>query len=337
MSQRRLGRGSIHVLHPSGGSSEGDIPCDQCGTSFALKYAYQQIAVRDRSWRVCSQQCREAVIAGVRPRDGGAQREPFRLAVINQKGGTGKTTTAVNLAAGLAEAGRRVLLVDCDPQGHVAVSLGVRGARGLYHLLVENADPRSCIVEVDDHLHLMTSNETLASAEILLARMNEGRDRILRTRMASVTEYDFVLMDCGPSLSLLNTNALTWADEVLVPVSCDFLSLVGVRQILKTLKNVNELLLHPVRVFDMLPTFHDQRNRISNESIRSLKSHFHDRVLPPVRVNTRLKEAPSHHKTIFEYAPRSRGADDYRRLVRQVLRRTSDRTGASDESQAAGR
>jgi chromosome partitioning protein len=237
---------------------------------------------------------------------------------LNQKGGTGKTTTAVNLAAGLADQGHRVLLIDVDAQGHVGVSLGVRGERSLYHIVVEGADPADCIVPINEHLHVITSNETLASAEIFLARMDEGRDRILRGRMASITNYDYVLLDCGPSLSLLNMNALTFADELLVPVSCDFLSLVGVRQILKTVRHVNELLLHPIRILGVLPTFYDQRNRISDESVKSMQSHFRDRVLPPIRVNTRLKEAPSHRQTIFEYAPYSRGAADYRRLVRWV-------------------
>jgi chromosome partitioning protein len=265
----------------------------------------------------CSEGCRNRILDGGGT-SAGVSTGPVRIAILNQKGGTGKTTTAVNLAAGLADQGHRVLLVDVDAQGHVGVSLGVRGERSLYHIVVEGADPAACVVPINENLHVITSNETLASAEIFLARMDEGRDRILRARMASITQYDYVLLDCGPSLSLLNMNALTFADELLIPVSCDFLSLVGVRQILKTVRHVNELLLHPIRILGVLPTFYDQRNRISDESVKSMQSHFRDRVLPPIRVNTRLKEAPSHRQSIFDYAPYSRGAADYRRLVRWV-------------------
>jgi chromosome partitioning protein len=137
--------------------------------------------------------------------------------------------------------------------------------------------------------------------------------------MAGISNYDFIIMDCGPSLSVLNQNALTYADHIIIPVSCDYLSLVGVKQILRTLKKVNELLLHPVSILGVVPTFFDVRTRISVEAVSTLKSYFKDRVLPPIRINTRLKEAPGHKKTIFEYAPDSRGSQDYRRMVKAVV------------------
>ncbi len=332
MSRSGMARGSVHFLR---GAGEGESTCAQCGARFELRYAYQQVALRDREALVCSRECRTALMEDVERAAPRPTRGPARIAVLNQKGGTGKTTTAVNLASGLALEGKRVLLVDCDAQGHVGISLGMRGKRSLYHVIVEGRDPLECIAPVTDNLHLLTSNELLASAEIYLARRDEGRDRILRERMASVTGYDYIILDCGPSLSLLNMNALTYADQLLVPVSCDFLSLIGVRQILRTVAQVNRLLLHPVRILGVLPTFHDQRNKISNESIASLKSHFKDRVLPPIRVNTRLKEAPSHRKSIFEYAPYSRGAADYRRLVRWVVREVESDKGRDDGAKDA--
>lgn len=334
MTQGRHGFGAVHYLRRSS-TEEGSEECAVCGANFEFRYAFQQIALRERTLKVCSQACRERVMNGVGSSRAG--RSPIRIAVLNQKGGTGKTTTAVNLAAGLADEGYKVLLIDVDAQGHVGISLGVRGEKTLYHVIVEGASVPDCVVPLSDNLHCLTSNETLASAEIFLARMNDGRDRILRSRMASVTEYDYVLLDCGPSLSLLNMNALTFADELLVPVSCDFLSLVGVRQILKTVRHVNELLLHPIRILGVLPTFYDQRNRISDESIKSMQSHFKDRVLPPIRVNTRLKEAPSHKQTIFDYAPYSRGAADYRRLVRWVANHFESQRRARDGQEAAHR
>jgi chromosome partitioning protein len=246
---------------------------------------------------------------------GGESRRHYGLAVLNQKGGTGKTTTAVSLASGLARAGKRVLLIDCDAQGHVGVSLGVESRRSLYHVLVEGQPLSECVAEAMPGLDVLTANETLASAEVYLARLDGARDRLLRQRLGHVGAYDYVLLDCAPSLSLLTMNALTVAEGILVPVSCDYLSLVGVKQILKTVRHVNELLSHPVQILGVLPTLYDPRNRISDESIASLRAHFGDRVLPPIRVNTRLKEAPSHGRPIFDYAPDSRGAEDYARLV----------------------
>ncbi|QED30257.1 ParA family protein [Microvenator marinus] len=249
----------------------------------------------------------------------------MRIAILNQKGGTGKTTTTVSLAAGLAEAGHRVLVIDVDSQGHVGVSLGVEGKHTIYHVVVEEIPLERCVVRARPNLDILIGNETLASAEIVLARMNEGRDRALRDRLEDVSNYDFVLLDCGPSLSLLNMNALTFADHLIVPVSCDYLSLVGVKQVMKTLKNVNQVLLHPITVLGILPTFYDMRNNISDESVRTLKGYFQDKVLPPIRVNTKLKEAPSLQKTIFEFAPESRGASDYQKVVDWLLREKETR------------
>lgn len=303
----------------------GEVGCSSCQKRFELRYAFQQVTVGSEVQYFCSMECRSPVVRTLESRLHRARTGPRRIAILNQKGGTGKTTTSVNLAAGLAEAGMRVLVIDMDAQGHVGISLGVKGERSLYHLLVEETPPRECAVSVRPNLDIITANESLASAEIMLARMNDGRERVLRRRMDGVDDYDFIIMDCGPSLSLLNMNALTYADKIIVPVSCDFLSLVGVKQILRTLKNVNQLMMHPVSIMGILPTFYDQRNKISNEAVNTLKGHFKDRVLPPIRVNTRLKEAPSHKQSIFEYAPECHGARDYKRLVDWVIENTQTR------------
>jgi chromosome partitioning protein len=254
-------------------------------------------------------------IASAPVRAAARMHAPRRLAIFNHKGGTGKTTTSVSLAAGLAARGLRVLLVDTDSQGNVGVSLGVKAEKTLYHVLVMGVRAADAAVHVRPNLDLVVSNETLAAAELYLAG-RQNRDRVLRDRLASAfDQYDAVLLDCSPSLSLMNQNALVVADGIVVPVACDFLSLVGVRQVIKTVKNVNSLLHHPVQIHGVLPTFYDARARICRDAVDALAEHFGDRVLPPIRQATRLKEAPAQGKTIFEYAPDSNAAEDYLRIV----------------------
>jgi chromosome partitioning protein len=256
----------------------------------------------------------QARVAAMRPMSG-----PRRMAIFNHKGGTGKTTTSVSVAAGLALKGYRVLLVDTDSQGNVGVSLGVKSEKTLYHCLVMGLKPQDVAVKVRENFDVLPSNETLAAAELYLAG-RQNRDRILRDRLvAASSHYDVILLDCSPSLSLLNQNALVFADGILVPVACDFLSLVGVRQVIKTVKNVNSLLHHPVQIHGVLPTFYDARARICRDAWGTLKEHFGERCFQPIRQNTRVKEAPAQGKTIFEHAPDSHAARDYQRVVERLI------------------
>lgn len=254
---------------------------------------------------------------------------PRYLAVFNHKGGTGKTTTSVSVAAGLAAKGKRVLLVDTDAQGNVSVSLGATAERSLYHVLVMGLRVADATKTVRPNLDLLPSNETLAAAELYLAG-RQNRDRVLQERLATAAlGYDYVVLDCSPSLSLMNQNALVFADSVLVPVACDYLSLVGVRQVIKTVKNVNALLHHPVQIWGVLPTFYDARAKICREAVTTLKSHFGDRCLPPIRAAMKVKEAPAQGQTIFEYASGTNAADDYQVVVDTIL--------ASREATAGGK
>jgi chromosome partitioning protein len=249
----------------------------------------------------------------------GSAREARKLAVFNHKGGTGKTTTSVSLAAAFAQRGLRVLLVDTDAQGNVGVSLGMKVDKSLYHVLVMGMKVSAAAINVRPNFDVLPSNETLAAAELYLAG-RQNRDRVLRDRLASATaDYDVVLLDCSPSLSLLNQNALVFADGVVVPVACDFLSLVGVRQVLKTVKNVNQLLHHPVQIEAVLPTFYDGRARICRDAVDTLTQHFGDRCLSPIRLATKVKEAPAQGKTLFEHAPESSAAEDYLKAADRIL------------------
>lgn len=241
------------------------------------------------------------------------------IAVFNQKGGTAKTTTAVHLAAGLARAGKRVLLVDTDGQGNAAASLGITSERSLYHVLVMGLPYKDAVVSARPGLDLLPANETLAAAELYLSGQR-NRDRVLAGRLAGARDaYDFVVLDCSPSLSLMNQNALVVADAVLCPVACDYLSLLGVRQVVRTIKQINRLLGHQLNLLGVLPTLYDARARLCKESLETLRETFRDACLDPVHFAIKAKEAPSQGKTLFEYAPTSPTALDYARLVDRVL------------------
>jgi len=307
--------------------------CSACGQVFRPAFVFQIAVTADgQRSHFCSLECRKIGLG----EEGFRAKRARRIAILNQKGGTGKTTTAVSLASGLAEREHEVLLIDTDAQGNVGVSLGVAGERSLYHVLVESAEPSDVAVPVRRSLDVITSDATLAAAEIWLARQNtDQRSRILSKRLNSMAvsrRYDFVIIDCGPSLNLLNQNALSYADEVIIPVTCDYLALVGVKQVLRTIKDVERHLGHAVRVSAVLPTFYDGRTRLAREVLETLQGHFKHKCLEPIRLNTRLAEAPSHKKTIFEYAPGSHGAADYNRVVDWVLATTAAVTTTTTEA-----
>jgi chromosome partitioning protein len=326
------------------GETTGGATCSACRTRFRVELVSHVVRIRGELHHACSEDCRRQLLAeagGARislggqppvaaagqpialaresapptPAVRGRLAAPSRLAIFNHKGGTGKTTTSVSIAAGLANRGLRVLLVDTDSQGNVSVSLGAKADKTLYHVLVMGVRPQDAAIRVRPNLDLIASNETLAAAELYLAG-RQNRDRVLRERLSPGFEgYDVVVLDCSPSLSLMNQNALVAADGIIVPVACDFLSLVGVRQVIKTVRNVNALLHHPVEIYGVLPTFFDARARICRDSLDALKEHFGDRVMPPIRSATRLKEAPAQGQTIFEFAPDSHAAEDYGHVV----------------------
>ena len=298
--------------------------CSSCGQVFRPAFVFQIAATADgEPDHFCSLECRTARLGA----EGYRGKRARRIAILNQKGGTGKTTTAVNLAAGLAERENDCLLIDTDAQGNVGVSLGVAGEQSLYHVIVDGADPCDASVPVRQHLDVITADSTLAAAEIWLARQHPDQRWKIMTKRLNLMQvsrrYDYVIIDCGPSLNLLNQNALSYADEVIIPVTCDYLALVGVKQVLRTIKDVERHLGHAVRVSAVLPTFYDGRTRLAREVLETLQGHFKHKCLEPVRHNTRLAEAPSHKKTIFEYAPTSHGAKDYGRVCDWVRASTS--------------
>jgi chromosome partitioning protein len=270
-----------------------------------------------------------AAETATRPRSALAGSTPRVLAVFNHKGGTGKTTSAVHVAAGLAARGAKVLLVDADGQGNVGASLGLEAERSLYHVLVMGLPFEQACVAARPNLDVIVANETLAAAELYIAGQR-NRDRVMASRLGRAREiYDYVIIDCSPSLSLLNQNALVCADAVLCPVACDYLSLIGIRQVVRTVKHVNKILNHPVNFWGVLPTLYDSRARICNEALDTLRKNFRDVCLDPIHFAIKVKEAPSLGKTLFEYAPNSSAAGDYWRVIERLMQTEPARDNAS--------
>lgn len=254
-----------------------------------------------------------------------ADRSVKTLAVVNQKGGVGKTTTAVNLAAGLALAGHPTLLVDLDPQGNATTGLGVDKA-GLYptvyHVLVSGEAPEKAILDTSvPNLKLLPSDIDLVGAEIELVGLDR-REQRLRSALSVVgAAYDYTIIDCPPSLGLLTINALVAADRVLVPLQCEFYALEGLTHLLKTVKLVRERLNPGLRVEGIVLTMFDGRTSLAQQIRDEVQRYFPGEIFESVIPrNVRLTEAPSHGKPIMFHDLRSPGAVAYLELTREVLK-----------------
>ena len=242
---------------------------------------------------------------------------PRRIVISNSKGGVGKTTTAVSLGAGLAMRGDSVLLVDLDTQGHVSRALGVTPTHSLYEVLDRNLAPHQAIIPARSRLDLLAGGRLLARTKKTIASLPFGAEHVLSEKLGGLNRYDFVILDTAPSWDVLNVNALFYAHEVLLPISMEALAIYGMADFLESIQGVQRY--NPtVHLKYVLPTFFDRRVRKSSEILQQLLDHFQRTVLPPIRYNVALSECPAHGKTIFEYAPKSRGSKDYARLVERI-------------------
>ena len=246
------------------------------------------------------------------------------LAVANQKGGVGKTTTAVNLSACLAELGQKVLLVDGDPQGNASSGLGVdkNALRySIYDALVNDVPVEKMIRSTSvANLSILPATIQLAGAEIELVSMVSRENRLKQVLEAVKARYDFVLIDCPPSLGLLTLNALTAADAVLVPIQCEFYALDGLTQLMNTVQLVQRSLNPALKLEGVVMTMFDARTNLSIQVVDEVKRHFRTKVYRTIIPrNVRLSEAPSHGQPVFQYDPRSKGAEVYFDLAREVL------------------
>ncbi len=246
------------------------------------------------------------------------------IAVANQKGGVGKTTTAVNLSGWLARFGKRVLLVDADPQGNSSSGLGVDKKslkKSLYDALIDDETLSAVrIPTLVDGLDIVPSNIDLAGAEIELVAQIARETKLKRVLAPIRDEYDFVLIDCPPSLGLLTVNALVAADRVLVPIQCEYYALEGVSQLMNTFNLVKNSLNPDLALEGVLLTMFDARTNLSIQVVDEVKRHFRGKVFRSVVPrNVRLSEAPSHGLPIFLYDPKSRGAEVYEELAQEVM------------------
>lgn len=256
-----------------------------------------------------------------------------RIAILNQKGGVGKTTTTVNLSAALAATGQRVCVLDLDPQAHATTHLGLEPdgtLPSLYDVLVNNRPLADIRRRTDDHLWLCPSDINLAAAEVELAGV-VGREVILREALARDDEpFDYMLMDCGPSLGVLSLNALAAADEVFVPLQPHFLALHGLSKLLETTALVSRRINPKLRVTGVIVCLYDAQTKLAGEVVSDLKTFLDKSRNAPVpwadarvfdtriRRNVKLAECPSHGKSIFRYAPNCPGATDYAALANEV-------------------
>ena len=249
------------------------------------------------------------------------------IAIANQKGGVGKTTTAINLSACLAEAGKRVLVIDIDPQGNTTSGFGIDKdelENTVYELMLDECSIRESMVDVDriPNMKVIPSNVNLAGAEIELLGINE-KEYILKNAVDYIADdFDYIMIDCPPSLNMLTVNAMTTADSVLVPIQCEYYALEGISQLIHTIDLVQQRLNDKLTINGVVFTMYDARTNLSSDVVDTVKNNLQTTIYQTIIPrNVRLAEAPSHGLPINLYANRSPGADSYRNLAKEIISR----------------
>ncbi len=249
------------------------------------------------------------------------------IAIANQKGGVGKTTTSINLSACLAEAGKKVLVIDTDPQGNATSGLGLdkdECENTVYDLVLDQCSIKECMYQVENipNLTVIPSNVDLAGAEIELLGINE-KEYILRNAVDYVKDdFDYVIIDCPPSLNMLTINAMTTADSVLVPIQCEYYALEGISQLIHTIDLVQQRLNPKLKIDGVVFTMYDARTNLSSDVVDTVKNNLNATVYQTIIPrNVRLAEAPSHGLPINLYDSKSTGAESYRNLAKEIIGR----------------
>lgn len=261
------------------------------------------------------------------------------ICIANQKGGVGKTTTSVNLSSALSSLGKRVLLVDLDPQGNASSGLGLKRHESqdanIYHVLIgEKTISEVAQSTKQANLFVASANPDLVGAEIELVDMPQREYRLKSALSAVASEFDYVLIDCPPSLGLLTVNALTAADSFLVPLQCEYYALEGLSQLLNTAGLIKKTLNPSLHIEGIVLTMFDTRNNLSHQVVTEIKNHFGEKVFHAIIPrNVRLSEAPSHGQSIFEYDAKSIGAVKYLDLATELVQRTATKMSSSSDKQ----
>jgi len=249
------------------------------------------------------------------------------ITVINQKGGTGKTTITMNLGVALALMGKKILLIDFDPQANLTYSFGIRNPKNTIVEVLQGKQTIQTILVKKEGLDIAPSSSLLADLEVSIIN-KIGREQLLQDRLKGLKEYDYVFIDSPPSLSILTINALTTAGEVLIPLQMEILSLQGLTQLLKTIDEVKNILNKKLRITGIVVSMYDGRRRLSSEILNEIKNNLKEKVFNSlIRICVKIAESPSFAKSVLSYAPSSEGAIDYKNLAKEFLNERSQNAG----------